>query len=83
MGSKTLNKPKAGTSTPAPIKTKTAVYSDKDTQRKYTFISTAPKTLNFQGKTWTQDEIVKDEEAMKALIAGHSSFIKPLKSKKK
>ncbi len=49
-------------------------------ERKYRFSETAPKTMNIDGKTYTQAAIMKNDELMNTLINGNSSFVEPVYS---
>ncbi len=41
----------------------------------YHFVDGAPESFRFEGKIWSQEEIIKDEEALILLIGGKSSLI--------
>lgn len=45
----------------------------------YGFKKSAPERFNFLGVNRTQEEWMKDEDAMELLISGNSSFVKPIK----
>jgi hypothetical protein len=45
----------------------------------YAFRKSAPARFNFLGTNRTQEEWLQDEVAMELLIAGNSSFVKPIK----
>jgi hypothetical protein len=45
----------------------------------YAFKKNAPERFNFLGVNRTQEEWLKDKDAMELLISGNSSFVKPLK----
>jgi hypothetical protein len=45
----------------------------------YAFKKSAPARFNFLGTNRTQEEWLQDEVAMELLIAGNSSFVKPIK----
>ncbi len=41
----------------------------------YHFVDGAPESFRFEGKVWSQKEIIEDEEALVMLIGGKSSLI--------
>lgn len=53
-------------------------FYENEKKRKFRFSKTAPKTMNLQGKNYSQEEIINTAELMDVLIDGNSSFVEPI-----
>lgn len=53
-------------------------FYENEKKRKYRFSKTAPKTMNLDGKNYSQEEIINAADLMDILIDGNSSFVEPI-----